>query len=323
MKNVPYFLQFLLIIGLYTPIKSSSQQTDSYVKKILAAVVIVGTPIAYIESMNWYRHYQQRKNHVLPFEQERLRALNFPHITNYSKEEYEKIQLLWWEKQERKMKLLTYLAQLSPSKQQINSFDSDVVQATQAIAQIDRQLVNIQDMHTLKRFSTTIPIEPNGELAKVCAKIRCDMSMSSDDINVVWGNQSDWLVEQSGAFYDPVMKTIVLNPNLTAQQIIPFLAHEYRHYQQFCGNTQKKFTTKKDLEHDAETAMASYITCHKCLQCLASNRNRAEDHAKGYFSKECFKPYIEQAQTKGTLCHAHSFPGIFQNQSSLMDYFPK
>lgn len=322
MKKHSIFLTVLLIIGSYAPIKGSSKSTNYSVEKIVATAaatvaVVTCMPFVYVEGTNWYRHYQQRQTHSLSFEEECLQY--FGDTVDYPEEELEKVKLFCSTKVAKKIKVFAHLGQLCRIEQQNNAFVPEVAQAMQAIAQIDLQLTNAKDAHISRRIATSTPINPNGELAKVCTKIMGDMGIGSDCINIRWLNRNMWL-RYKIAFYDPTMNTIFLNPNVTAQQMIRALPHEFQHHRQkqFYEYTQKLLTVSCNMEHDADATMASYITCYECLQ-DAANCTLSE---KGYFSKEDFQPYIQEAQTKGTLCHAHSFPGNCQKQPSLMDYLP-
>ena len=283
MKKHSIFLTILLTMGLYTPIVSSNQSTDFSTKKILASTAVIicaaWMPLVYVEGTNLYRHYQQRKTHSLSFEEEREKALNLDYKDdqNYKDlneiEDVQELTSLTNARITKKTKILAHLTQLQQANP-TNYWVPEITQTIQAMKYIDSQITNGKHTHTSRIIAASTPIDPNGELAKVCTKIRDDKSLGANPTDIRWLKKY-FLRSHIPAFYDPNMKTIFLNPNITAQQMICTLPHEYQHHQQFYGNIQK-ILTPAEREHDADAAMASFITCHECLQHAANQTSGPE-----------------------------------------------
>jgi len=304
-------LTLLLCIGSNTYIKSSDQSPrHSFMRGLTTNPALSCLPMLYAQKINQHHRRQQAKSYSISFEQESEDALHLHYEANYTQQEYDESKAFLLRQQALRTKILRHL-------------DQRAEQTFKAMRYIDSKIFTTKQELAAKIMAASIAIQPDGELAQVCRKIKRNMGIPND-VAIRWINPKSFLYKDQQkvipAAYISIIKTIIIHPAFTAGHMMRILPHEYRHHQQNNSSLQND----TNYEHDADAAMASYISCYQCLQNAAYSTVHTEiQTAQGYFSPQEFQPYIQRAKATGCLCYAHNFPGNFQAQPSLMDYLPE
>ncbi len=118
-------------------------------------------------------------------------------------------------------------------------------------------------------------------------------------------------------------------------KIIHNIAHELEHHRQFYkypGSEPFTFMNWCKNEQGADIAAAKYQRCDDCLRQVANDvlhQYMPHDNgygyfttAQGYFSKQDYDSYIEQAMNDGVKCRAHGIGKDTSDEVKLINFLP-